>query len=232
MTSAKIRVRYSHNTDKFLKPYVFLCGLFLYGGNMLDFQKELYEMREALSKARENRNITFAPRRPAWMSHADKLAAIFDDCDDLIQKGKVYYAAVVQANTLLFDKRSKEDCPAQVLFSTDPIFEKNPQELISVARMIYDGKECEGDIPKDLSEAIYSVRLERDRDSYTFSIIVLGKKVSFTLATVLVFRDHIPKKVLNGELLPILYAPRRCESVIILPKEYWTKNITKLFSAK
>ena len=35
-------------------------------------------------------------------------------------------------------------------------------------------------------------------------------------------RKDVPSGVVNGSLFPILAAPNRCESAIILPKEYWS----------
>ncbi len=171
--------------------------------------------------------------KPLWLRlhKNDELHVIYRDKDTVFQQGQVYYAYLVQANEMLFDKSSKTDLPANVLYSTHPVTEKYPELLMSIGSEIFSYKgKPESEVPEELREMVRIITAETDRSNVDFSISFpdpddpekMIENVDVHFCSVIVFRKDIPNHVLTGEFYPVLAAPHLTPAVIILPKEYWT----------
>jgi hypothetical protein len=75
-----------------------------------------------------------------------------EQSDRLRRHGLIVWAAVVQANMLLF-RHGKEDAPANVVWSSDSTFENQPEQLLEVAKAIFQLKDTTPDDPKLLETA-------------------------------------------------------------------------------
>ena len=82
--------------------------------------------------------------RPSWLAKQDALSRLYDDKQTLFNDGEIYYAQIVQANELLFNPSSKIDAPANVIFSSNPIVNKFPYLLKTVAEKLYSYKDAVG----------------------------------------------------------------------------------------
>ena len=210
------------------------------GYDALDFEENLKLMR-SYYKERPLRNKTLP--RPQWLTPEDPLFKIYDDKQILFEKGEIYYAQIVQANEILFNPNSNVDAPASVIFSTNPIFNKFPYLLKFIAEKLYSYKDANlEDIPGNFRKLAEIITSEKDRTTVDFTapleldsrlISTLNPEnnsiaptnftsVEFRFTTVTVFRKDVPRGAIAGPLFPIVAAPDRCESALILPKEYWS----------
>lgn len=208
--------------------------------NVVDFEENLRLMKNYY-KNRPFQNIKLP--RPSWLAKQDALSRLYDDKQTLFDNGEIYYAQIVQANELLFNPSSKIDAPANVIFSSNPIVNKFPYLLKIVAEKLYSYKDANpADVPEYLRKLVEVITNERDRavvdftvplalESETISATEAGRysngqptlvEIDARFISIIVFRKDVPSGVVNGSLFPILAAPNRCESAIILPKEYWS----------
>lgn len=109
----------------------------------VDFGSDLAAMNESL---RVNRGKIKLPSVPNWLDEGDDLHRLYDELPMLLKRGSVYYACVVQANRLLFNKptlRSVMTSVAEVVYN-----HKRPKTTISdplimrsFAHYLYECKE-------------------------------------------------------------------------------------------
>ncbi|MEP6502593.1 MAG: hypothetical protein ABJD97_04655 [Betaproteobacteria bacterium] len=189
----------------------------------------LGQLRDALAQ----RRATMHPRTlagicgpaPSWMKPADALREAVDRQALLLAEGTVVWAALVQANKLLF-KAGPDDCPAQVVYSRDTAFDAQPQELRAIAQRIFKLK---GSDPKDPLEKRIADKVtnEMDRTMGWRLPIELTDRPVFS-AALMVWRQHIPAGVLSGASFPVLAHPDT-QAVMIVPVEFWPIELVQLW---
>ena len=190
----------------------------------LDLYKELLQMRE---NYKNNPLEDIKLNRPSWIDSSDPMSEIYSKKSMLLQQGKIVYAHIVQANTILFKWFPPFDCPAQIVYSEDPYFMKQPEVLHDIAWGIYKYKGQEMDaIPDEWKEVARVITDEYDRSDFKLSLKVDGQIVEYNLIPTMIYRKLLPKGKLCGKLLPVLTVPD-CKQVMILPKKYWTKEFTE-----
>ena len=190
----------------------------------IDLKDNLYRMRENYSKKPIRFKIL---PMPTWLRTTDGLYQIYKDKNTLFKYGKIYYAVLLQANVALFDPKARGDHPANFIYTTDEIGEENPEILKDTAHIIfsYKGKPSK-EIPEKYRKVAEIVTAEFDRTSLEFPVTVDDKEISVKFMSVMVFRKDIPGNCIKGSVYPIIAAPDKCDSVIILPKKYWTGEFT------
>lgn len=187
----------------------------------MDFRKELEEMRENYAK-RPLKDLAFP--KPAWMRPEDGLYSTYTDKDMLIREGVIYYAYIVQANCALFSFFPHDDLPANIIYSTEDAVSVNPKLLQRMGRYLFHFKNEQEHADSEYKEILNVIRDEHDRSSFVFKPLCsdeLGEEMHFT--SIMVFRKHLPHRVLKCNIVPVIAAPNKCRGVIILPKRYWTK---------
>lgn len=182
-------------------------------------KEELNAMQERCNKMPLHNVAIFAPK---WLNRRDPLWRVFKDKDVLLKEGKVALAHIVQANEMLFDFFPREDYPAQIVFSTDPLVAEHPDILSNMAKKIYSYKnQPEETIPEEYRQIAKCIADEYDRTSYTIHTEHDGQPVTIQFVPVLIFRDLLPWGKLCGGFLPVLTSPNS-KTVLTLPKRYWT----------
>lgn len=176
------------------------------------------------------RNIHLS--RPSWLRGQNALSAIYNEKKQLVQSGRVVYAYVIQANTMLFHALPPIDCPASIVYSTDPYVLENPEILKLVAEKIYGYKNVDPEqVPEEWRELARITTDESDYADFRFSICFEGRYMDIHFLPVMVYRKLLPKKKLCGSLIPVL-TEYECRSVLILPKRYWSKGFKKAWVRK
>ena len=181
----------------------------------------------------ENPVVSKSLPKPLWIRlHKNAgLSVVCRDKDKVFQSGEVYYAYLVQANEMLFQKGSNLNLPANVLYSTHPIAEQYPELLMDIGSEIFSYKgKPENEVPEPLREMVKIITDELDRSSVDFSISMpdpddpekIIKDIDVHFCSVIVFYKDIPNGFIQGSHLPIIAAPNISPAVLILPKEYWT----------
>ena len=158
------------------------------------------------------------------MRSSDPISQIFKEKKDLLKSGSVCYAHIVQANSILFNLFPHTDHPAHIVYSTDPYIGENPDILEETANAIYQYKDVQLDlVPEEWRELARVVTDERDRSGFTLSTERNGHTVKIHFLPTMIFRKLLPRRKLCGSLLPIIASPD-CDTVMVLPKRYWTKE--------
>ncbi|MDO5155772.1 MAG: hypothetical protein Q4D51_07385 [Eubacteriales bacterium] len=209
----------------------------------IDWKKNIEQMQE--NYQRKPLRFKHLPK-PKWMRETDPIYQVYRDKKMLMKYGKVYYAAVVQANQLLFEKDSKENCPGNIVYSTHPFMKENPLLLSQLAHELfaYKGMPLEK-VPAQYREIVRIITDEMDRSGVNFHTYLdkytsidqmqnsdIGnmedwRELTIKFLALMVFRNDLPQNYLGCNLLPILAAPNVCQSVLILPKQYWTDEFLK-----
>lgn len=201
------------------------------------FFYELQIMRENF-KADTNKKIKLP--KIDWLM-ADLLGEIYESAETLLEKGEVYYAAVIQANTLLFKRFPCWDCPMEIIYSTEDFLNENPYFIQNTAHYIYSFKNRDDDeVPSPIKTIGVSDEYQRDfKTPIVMSELIepssdefieqLRKSVLYC-SSVMVFRKYIPKKTIKGNIVPIIVSPY-CRSIMVLPKKYWTEGFIKNYWA-
>ncbi|MDD7184340.1 MAG: hypothetical protein SPE43_01235 [Ruminococcus sp.] len=195
----------------------------------MDFKKELDEMRRRYS---ENPLKPMKLPRPSWLNEKDDLRFIYTEQETLFTKGRICYASLIQANSILFKFLPQWDCPATIIYSTSPEVEENPDILSEIAHTIfyYKNKPSE-EIPVQYREFARVITDELDRSSYygEISDFLEKKTIDAGFTSLMIFRKHLPKRKLCGRIMPLIASPENCKSVMVLPKQYWSEDFTKMW---
>lgn len=199
----------------------------------LDLGAELKAMNE-LFKA--NSKNLFPPPRPVWLKEDDGLSLFYEEFPTLMRRGEVFWANIVQANKLLFKPfppftKAVGASVAEIVYNhkRPKTAESDPLIMRTFAHYLYEskGKPAE-ELPEWIREASMVITDEFDRSRV---VIKAGERDDFemnlTMQAIIVFREHIPRGALKNSLLPIIAAPYKCESAMILPSLYWTRGFMR-----
>lgn len=191
----------------------------------MDFFKELNEMRQKYTKKPpKNEKLP----RPEWLTPEDGLYSVYEEKEQLFHKGQIYYGYIVQANIGLFSFFPHSDLPANIIYSTEEVIARDPMLMKRMGQYLFHFKKEQEHSNSEYKEILNVIRDELDRSSFKFKPLraeELGEEMYFT--SIMVFRKHLPCRVLKGGIVPIIAAPDKCRSVMILPKKYWTKNFKR-----
>lgn len=193
------------------------------------FRDEINRMNQCYD---DNRLRNIHIRRPSWLKGQNALSAVYQEKEQLLQEGRVVYAYVIQANTMLFSAFPPIDCPASIVYSTDAFVQENPGILKVLAEKIYSYKNVDLDlVPEAWRELARITTDESDYADFRFTICLEGRNIDIHFLPVMVHRKLLPKKKLCGRLLPVI-TDYECRSVLILPRRYWSKEFIKAWVSK
>ncbi|MFB2579001.1 hypothetical protein ACEYX6_07600 [Acinetobacter sp. c2-A9] len=156
---------------------------------------------------------------PSWMTPEEPLIQQINALTALYQDGKIVWAAIVQANRLLFDAEQPHSCPAEIVY--DPTGQASTEQLQQVAGHLFSLKNTTPDDPELLAYAQH-VTDEMDRQAH-----LVPKSISeYPLYTcsIFIWRLHLPNGVLNQRSIPILLHPKRSGICTVLPAYFWRES--------
>lgn len=196
--------------------------------SVFDLHKELLQMQE---NYHNNPLEDIGLRCPSWLDFSDPMSELYANKARLLKEGKVVYANIVQANSYLFMRLPPFNYPAHIVYSTEPYFAEHPDALQEIAWKLFKYKDLEADeIPDEWKKVAAVIADEYDRSAFEFSLNVDGQNITYHFIPTMIHRKLLPKRILNGSLLPVLALPD-CKQVMILPKKYWTKEFTRAWIA-
>jgi len=161
--------------------------------------------------------------KPSWCDSDDKLFATFQNHRQLLAKGVVVWAHIVQANVLLF-QAGRENCPASVVFSPNPALQVEPGDLGKVAHALY---ELKGTSPTEAELKEFADNIT-DEVTRTFGLRVpkcVSPHMELYQASTFVTRKHLPNRILSLPFFPLLVAPRPPYYNIPLPSRFWPQPL-------
>ena len=195
-------------------------------------------MRRILRECQANfgdppRSLTFGEKRdyriwpPIWcLLSGDPLLKIYWDQKKLRDRGRVVWAHLVQANSLLFEP-GHMDHPANIVYDPSTENDRVLDLLGDVAQQIY---ELKGTRPreKDLAECSRWVTNERQPivDATVPARLSRGREIVFS--TVMIHRKHLPGGYLSGSAFPLIINPEETPSAMVLPHFYWPDGVDAL----
>lgn len=194
----------------------------------MNYQSIIEDIR---SNYQKNPKKKFKLRFRLWIN-LSTLNRIYSDQKFLARSGKIVYAHLIQANSLLFKKRLfGGDLPAVLLYSMEPYYDEHPEELRKLAREIFSYKNKK-DAPLELQKFadLISNELSSEYNLILPSSITPHGKVYYS--TFVVWRKHLIDNYLKNSLFPIFAAPDRVKSCMIVPKQYWSEEYKYFYNNK
>lgn len=145
----------------------------------------------------------------------------------LLEKGKVVWGYLIQANTSLF-KPGKKDGFAAIVYSLEPEFNNNLYELYRIATELYELKGATIEHPEVLDLKSIATAITNEDKLFNVKIsksVALDKEVYYT--TMIISPKHLPRNYLSSCWFPILAAPEETNIVKVLPSKYWCSYLLK-----
>ena len=187
----------------------------------VNFKREIEKMRDNFEQARYS-NMRL--HRPWWMFADEELSKIYTEKRMLLEQGNVYYSCLLQANVKLYRKFPPFDYPAQIVFSTSSALDEDPLILKDMTEKLYSYKYSDERPPKEWSKIVENIKNEKDRTAFSIEYDLSDAKLMAKIQTIMVFRKHLPTRVLEGSVIPVIACPEVCNSVLILPSTYWSNE--------
>ena len=187
-------------------------------------QHVLQECRQKFGPAprsfsyREKRYLKLKP--PAWCwTRMDPLMQFYKNQDLIREQGQVVWGHIVQANQLLFQPGS-DDCPAAVVYSSDPWFDGHVDVLEEIATQLF---ELKGTRPADPQLAQIARYLTAETERQTRLSVPRqwagGREVY--LGDIMVHRKHLPAGYLAQSYFPVIVHTSEPRNLMVLPSLYW-----------
>ena len=189
-----------------------------------DFTKALADIRHNLGPAPRKVQSRDRIKMPGWVK-SDDLQLIADNQDFLISHGDVTWAALVQVNQVMFHP-AFVNAPGDLIYSTDPASHADPSILCRAARGLYSIKGQD----TDPELRVFSEHLANEMKR-TFKLRVpasLTQGIQSWFTTVMFERTHLPRSVMDGSAMPILFHPET-EAVMVVPEAYWPDSLIRIF---
>lgn len=164
---------------------------------------------------------------PYWLARGDCLNEILQFQKRLLIEGAVVWGVVVQANEQLL--AAADDYPALLIYATDRYFDEHPAELKALAAKVGDLKGAE----YSDSEMSAIARVVADETGRPLSVPVprVLSSREIKAAAFIVFRKHLPNRMLTGSLLPILIHPNT-RAIMIVPSAFWPAGLISHWESK
>lgn len=173
------------------------------------------DWQQALAQTPKNERAYLQILPPKWLQ-GDDLMTQMQALPQLYQRGRVVWAALVQANNLLFQANDTANCPAEIIY--DKSGRTPPDVLRQWAKELFSLKNT---TPSEPELARYAAHITDERTRFSGSI---PKQISHSMpvfgASLLIWRLHLPNGILSLPTFPIVVADD-CDEVMILPAKYW-----------
>lgn len=164
------------------------------------------------------------PRAKWLIDSGTGLEKIYTDQRLLLEKGKVVWGCVIEANEMLWHGES--DANAAVIFSPDPYFDDHLEELASLAETLGELKEQENPlVDDDVVPFLNALKSEKTimLNKPLPESLTGGRKVYLTITTI--FLKHLPFPALRQGWLLMLTLPDQTDLTMVLPYKYWVNPL-------
>lgn len=156
---------------------------------------------------------------PPWVTADDGISAIYVHYNQIVDRGVVRWAAVVQANNSLYVP-GKETSACQIIYSPSGV--ASLESLSATASRIFALKGTEPEQPDELRLAnMITDEYERALDWKIPKTLTDGFDVVTTIG--MIPRAHVPLGILARGYFPILADPETSLAVLV-PCSYWEKT--------
>lgn len=157
---------------------------------------------------------------PQWVTTGEDLQQFFLQYQQLWAGGRVVWAHLVQANTLLFEP-GPLSAPGELVY--DPTGRSGPLSLGTVARAVGALK---GAQPQNLALRRIADHLTNEYTrAFAMAIPPSIAPGIVLLSTTYFHRPHLPGGMLRGPFFPILINDRLPGMVMVLPERWWPQRL-------
>jgi hypothetical protein len=161
-------------------------------------------------------------RAPLWVVRMkDDVEEFYRNQELLLREGTVAWAAVVQANGVMYSP-GPGDAPATFIYSTAPAIEADPERLAQIAHQLFALKGGQFEHPQ---EQAYGDMLAKETERAMGIEIPrpIADGLTIRSTTVMIHRKHLPGRVLQGKLIPVLVHPQS-NAIMIVPSRTWPED--------
>lgn len=169
-------------------------------------------MQDVLSQMEERELAYLQMTPPLWMPN-DLLMNQVSSLADLYTKGKVVWAAIVQANATLFDEKQLYSNPAMVIY--DPKGLASIDHLYDAAHKLFELKNT---TPDDSELAEHAERITKERRRDVMHVPLSVSEYSLRTKAIFIWCPHLPDGVLRYGHFPILLLD---DEATLLPARFW-----------
>lgn len=166
------------------------------------------------------------PEMPVWAKadSEEPLNRVFARVDALLQRGRVVWGALVQANNLLFKPEFRFGAPGEVLY--DPQGRSEPESLEVIARMLLRMKGEPAAVGEDPALQRYAGHL-RDERTRMFGFALAGRLLPYPLLASSTYFDQcqLPDGMLSLGHFPLLVDADDPGLVLPLPQTLWPESL-------
>jgi hypothetical protein len=156
---------------------------------------------------------------PQWMNASgDPLRIFYDKQETLFRKGRIGWAALVEADDGVF-ARGADDLPGVLVYSEDEYFDARPAELAAVAARLVELKSAGAVGAFELSRFAQLVRNDSGRPLAVAVPAALNAHVPL-LSSFVAIRAHLPDGLLAADWFPVLMHPSSAVPMIV-PFTFW-----------
>jgi hypothetical protein len=155
---------------------------------------------------------------PGW-ARKDRLQIFFKNQKRLFAEGKLVWAHIVQANTLLFSP-GRDGCPALVVYAAIDRPDLDPAILSAIASKVFDLKGTQPTDP-NLLKVADCLTDECSRPFGLFLPSSFALNIPCEITTIYVDRKHLPNGYLSKGIFPMIVSDRDPKIATILPSLYW-----------
>ncbi len=140
----------------------------------------------------------------------------------LFSKGVIVPAAVVQANSGLFDEDDEDDLPGSMLVSFDPYFARHPAALVRLASSVFSWKNAPLDqLPPDARRIGWDLRTELGGLPPRPVAPAIGGRPDTWLVDVLFRRDTLPNRCIDRRIFLVLARRDAPQPAHLIPTDLW-----------
>jgi hypothetical protein len=163
--------------------------------------------------------------RPTYDGFDDIVPSLRPHYDILAKKGQVVWGSVAQVNMGMFFE-GPIDLPGVSVYSTDPYYDENPQDLFAIGRACFQFKNTD---PVDADFKPLAARLTDEFDGTVRMRLPnkLTEDREVYLAATMYHRSRLPGKMLRASLTPVVIAPDATEVNMVLQLPYWSETLRK-----
>lgn len=162
--------------------------------------------------------------RIAMMLGARKKKAILDDAALLAEEGTVVWGAFGFTPEEAFDPANKAPQSCEILYSPDPVYDRDPDPLRHLARELVAARETKAK-NKAVREFVAEMRSQLVRRTIRLRVPPeLTDDTKVYVGETFLDPKHLPGGVPAVPIIPVLIAPKETEAVVPVPSGYWPKS--------
>lgn len=193
----------------------------------MDFQIELEYIADKLGEVPRQFNIFqrmsyLRLSMPLWDWRKDDISKTITNWDKTIKHGKLAWGHIIQVNSLLFYE-GKDNCPGEMLVCTDNL-PHIPKLLSEISHELYLLKGKSNQLKG--SDNIEFAKYLEDELIRVYGMKVpsiISDKANCFISTVYFQRNHLPTKIIDNSLFPVLYLDADPKVVVPVPYQFWSK---------